>query len=427
MDLPAPPIVAVYETCHLLRGTLSEQISKYYTTTGSSSLHSSDTLRFGYLWSVVQPHVLEGTLHELIAARRREISARKEYWRARIGELRQENGDLYQKIEHCFSQGKLIGLAEGSGAAYLLVDDQEKSRFIVKPIDEDIFCLNNRKQYASPFNEERYRVRAPIPLYRSHQTDVLAYRVATLVGFSHLTPPTVMGIYSSSNFYDITDLAHEEQRREFYKLSGEPDREKLCSIQEYFSHAQDLKGLSQAWYQEDLSDSTILKSVDQKNFEEMNLFVWLLYDNDAHGGNILTYVKGIDSEGKPLYALKKIDNGLTFPERNAHLVNLLSTLPNALLPLSGEGREWIAKIPVEKIAHEMRTWELEDCIPALLERVQILQELAQRPEISIKEINLRLSALELPDGRLLALSDLTYDELQDEMNTSVTQCLPILD
>ena len=54
-------------------------------------------------------------------------------------------------------EGKLIPSSLGCGSAYFLLDSTGTARYVVKPVDEDVFCLNNR-ELGSIFNDLQHRV-----------------------------------------------------------------------------------------------------------------------------------------------------------------------------------------------------------------------------------------------------------------------------
>ena len=110
-------------------------------------------------------------------------------------------------------------------------------------------------------------------------------------------------------------------------------------------------------------------------------------------GNFLVYPKGVDEIGNEILGLKKIDNGLAFPEKNQQLRNNLSYLPNAKRELSAEGRALILAIDGESLAEQFEIMGLESATPALKERLLVLKELAQKPAITIKEINTEMSKI----------------------------------
>ncbi|HSX03905.1 MAG TPA: hypothetical protein VLG76_04165 [Rhabdochlamydiaceae bacterium] len=375
-------------------------------------LKTSDRLHFGRLWDQIRDLHDEDLLLSTILKRRKEIAAIKEHWRSKVDNFKSGyDAPFYEKIENSIKEGTLAASKEGFGAAYFLFDQQKNPCFVIKPIDEDILCLNNRKYYASPYNDYRFRVRLDIPLYRSAQAEALSYAVAQEIGLSHMTPKTIISIVKSENFFDISDLLTGMEKELFLQEAGYPDKEKLCSIQEYIPNMKELFELVHDWIDRDLSDEEIQNSINQNDFEDVMILIWTTYDTDAHAGNI--HVKA-DSQNL-VYSLQKFDNGLTFPNKNKHLFNSLSFIPNALHPFSLAAQQKIRDIPISKIVELMEDYEMQDSIGAFLERMEILQLLNARKEITIYEIDLRLHALELRKGKEIALSDISIAELEEKL------------
>jgi len=307
-----------------------------------------------------------------VVARRESIAEQKEYWR-----------EVALKVD--MAGFRLVANSNGCGACYFLYKG-DTPLYVVKPVDEDIMCLNNRKGMAD--YRDGFVIRDYIPLYRSAQTDVMAYRIAEIAGISDITPKTQMAILESNEFYDFIDKLSSDDKEGY----GAPDREKLCSIQEYVPDALDLWQVSHANSQ----DETI--PIDPRDFERVNLLIWLTYDTDAHLGNILAYVKEVDDEGNPTYGLSKVDNGLSFPEQNAWLRNNLTYFPNAEVPLSKEGREKILNLDIAAITKGMHDLELDKAIPAFLERIETLKEAISDDTITLREINNKMEALHTWDS-----------------------------
>ncbi len=368
---------------------------------------SSDVLCFGKLWKHLRELKEEGKLLQAIAERRMEIKTLKEHWKTRLdAEWVGRHAELYQEIEGVLQKGSLQRMKKGSGCAHLLTDESGLPRFIVKPVDGDILCLNNSKYYGNPLNEKEYRVRSAIPLYHSAQTDALAYECAVLLGFSWITPKTVIDVVTSDVFYDISDAIAEQEKEEFLRETGPIDREKLCSVQEYIKDSRELVEWYRFWSEKEFSEEAIARVIKQDDFENIHILIWIIYDNDAHAANIRV-VRDADRH----LSLKKVDNGLSFPEKNTHLLNTLSSLPNSEEKFSDRAKQLIATLPVHKILELIYRYEMKHSILAFLERVHFLKELAQR-DISIREINLRMKLLQLPNGPELALSDLSEDRLK---------------
>jgi hypothetical protein len=173
---------------------------------------------------------------------------------------------------------------------------------------------------------------------------------------------------------------------EYLEECGPVDREKLCSVQEYVENSKPL--WEAIWEMESLSlnDREIAARFDQRDFEDANILIWTTYDTDAHMGNLLAYPK----EGGVL-GIKKIDNGLAFPDKNRQLRNHLVFLDNAERPLSDEARAKIGHIDVEGLAEQFKIYGLESAIPALRERIAFLKKVSEEPGKSIKDIDKAMS------------------------------------
>ncbi len=423
-----PFVSAILYLREMLKGlfvTLYETQESSETSSNSSLFNSSDpslistnTFRFGVFLKELERLKEEGLFLSTIKERRDEIEKQKEHWRPYIEEQKKgETQDFYSAIDTMIIQGKLIPNPSGCGSAYFLADGAGIPRYVVKPVDEDIFCLNNRKEFGSIFNDFEHRARDGIPLYRSAQTDAFCSEIASLSGLGGTTPKAVMGIVKDDGLYDFTTWIDGKNREKFTEQTGFPDREKLASIQEYIPNSQDLIELLHAFYKEGLSDEEISSRFDQKDFEEVCMFLWLSYDNDGHGGNFLTFVKRTDENGKKIYGIKKIDNGLSFPEKNTQYTNILAWIPNAIQPISPKLKQKIAQLPMEPILNRMDDYELFSCKDAFKERVEIIKELAQREGITIGEIDLRLTFLSYNGGKTLALSPMTTQEILDLLLT----------
>jgi hypothetical protein len=373
-----------------------------------------NTFHFGVFLKEFERLKEAGLFLATIKERREEIDRQKEHWRSYIEEQKKgQNQNFYSAIENIIIEGKMIPNSSGCGSAYSLLDDAGIPRYVVKPVDEDIFCLNNRKKLGSIFNDFEHRLRDGIPLYRSAQTDAFCWEIALLANLEEATPKTVMVIVKHDGFYDFINWIDGEKKEKFIEQTGFPDREKFASIQEYIPNSQDFIELLHEFYKEGLSDEEIISRFDQKDFEEVCMFLWLSYDNDAHGGNFRAFVKRADEYGKKIYGIKKIDNGLSFPEKNTQYINILAWAPNAIRPISSELKQKIADLPIELILKRMDDYELSSCKDAFKERVEIIKELSQREGITIGEIDLRLTFLSYGRGKELALSPMTTQEILD--------------
>ncbi len=346
-----------------------------------AQIHLSSSTRFEeeFLWPEIEILEKQGKLDLLIQERMVEIRALNESWRLFTEHEKILNPDFFSHFTSIFQEGKLILEREGAGAAYILYDRHQNPQFIIKPTDENIFCLHNPKQFASPFLEPR--VKSDIPLYRAAQTDALCYEIAALCHLEHITPKAVLSLLSHPNFFLIN--------------KGEPE-EKLCSIQDYLKNTIPLRQVLEEFFAKSLSEEDLLDRFDQDDFEDIQLLLWLTFDNDAHADNFRVYVKKMSPQGFPVYGIQKIDNSLSFPERNSEFSNALMYFPNALLPISSKIRDQIRSLPLEEIKQEIEKFRLESSIPAFEERVSILQKLIERESLTYYECSLRLSLLEKP-------------------------------
>lgn len=335
----------------------------------------SDEWGFGKYWNTIKPFAEQNFLDALIHKRQAEIIAIREAWRPLITSFQTHyHPTFYERLQACLQTGHLVLIKEGLGGTYFLKDSLENICFIVKPLDEEILCLNNRKALATPFNQKELRVRPDIPLYRSCQTSAAAFAIAHLAGLSDVTPETHLSILTSSLFYTLEESENKE---------------KLCSVQEYLIHSTNLYATIQTCAAQGMTDIEIGNHIDQRDFERAMLFVWLCYDNDGHAGNFRTFLKP-----NGLFGLVKIDNNLTFPEKNNHLENCLSLFPNAEKPLSPETRALLHSLPIASIVDTLRFYGLEKTIDAFKERVALLQTLTTDPTITLKAINNHLLNVE---------------------------------
>ncbi len=353
-----------------------------------------------FLWSEIALEENKGTLESLIQNRVEEIHMLNERWRLFAFEEQKRHNKFFSLFSEVFQKGELVLEPEGAGAAYILYDQEANPQFIIKPTDENIFCLHNPKYFASPFLEPR--VKTHIPLYRAAQTDALCYEVAVLCHLEHITPKTVLSLLSHPNFFSIY------KRLENFSI----EEEKLCSIQEYLKETLPLRRVLEDFFAHNLTEEDLLLRFDQEDFEDIQLFLWLTFDNDAHADNFRVYLKKEDFQGLPIYGIQKIDNSLAFPEQNSKFSNTLMYFPNALLPISLKTRDKINSLPVDVIKQAIRKFGLNSSVFAFEQRVTTLQKLMEKEELTYYECNIRLSLLDKPDGQELALSDTPLEQLE---------------
>lgn len=278
----------------------------------------------------------------------------------------------------------------GVSSTYFLIDDAGTPKYVVKPLDEDGGAINSRS-YSSPFHESPYRKN--MPLYRIAMREVAAYRLAQKMGIGSIVPKTELSIIESPAFHDFFEGISIEERKRYLDICGSPDKEKLCSVQEFVPNSKSLLEALQDLQMAKLTNEEIAERFDQKDFEEANILIWTTYDTDAHSGNILVYPKGVDSLGNEILGLRKIDNGLSFPDKNESLRNSLIHMPNATLELSLSAKAKILAIDVDSLVSELEQLGLESAGKALRTRISLLKELAQQEHMTIKEINTELSKI----------------------------------
>ncbi len=370
---------------------------------GIPALHSvkaSDHFQFGRLWPQIRRLEKNGLLYTMISERREEIETIKNHWQAKLSPL------SFEGFNSLFQEGTLIRSEKGCGSAYFLLDKENKPQFVIKPFDEDILCLNNPKHFASPYNDKAIRVRDDIPLYRSAQAEALASAIAKTLGISNQTPATELAILSHDQFFDITE--HLSTEASLLYQTGKPDREKLCSVHPYLSDIKNLYELVEEWLEQNLAEETILTLIDQEDFEKLFLLIWLLYDTDAHAGNLYA-----QKDHNGVYHLLKLDNGLAFPDKNSHLLNALYFFPHSHRSLSKQSHLLIQNLPLDECISHFLFFEMEDALDAFLQRVAVLQELLAKNTYSLREIDTRLRSLELPDGKQIALSKMSLEQLEN--------------
>lgn len=330
-----------------------------------------DRWGFGYFW------------REIV----RKFSTVDQLYNA-IQDLHDQIRDLKEKYRpFCtsFPDGELKpNLDRGVSGSYIFMDEAGNPLYVVKPLDEDAGCIHS-DGFATPFSMSP--LRANMPLYLSAMREVLAYQIAQLIQVGDVVPQTSLGILTSDTFHDFSEQVNLDELKRYLDTVGFADKEKLCSVQEYIPNSKNLFEVLHELQQAGLSDEEIGARFDQENFENANLLLWTTYDTDGHQGNFLVYSKGTDAVGNEILGLKKIDNGLAFPDKNQQMRNNLSYMPNASRLLSEGAKEKIAAIDVDLLAHQFEQMGLESAIPALRERVAAMKEAAQRPEITIKEMN----------------------------------------
>lgn len=294
-------------------------------------------------------------------------------------------------VKTFLTHGQLVPVTDGKSGVYRLHSPQGDAKFIIKPVDEEAFTLNNPKNLALPFadSDRLARAKEGIPLYSSVQNAMLGYLIAKETGLDQITPDCNAFILKSNNFADITDR-FGENAPELFEFVGKPDNEKFCLVQDYLSGYEELGAviLAATRYEEDMiktedfaNTQKILRecmpdNINQEMFEEIAVLSWLIGEKDGNAGNFLLS-KEIDPNSgyKKIY---KIDCAASFPENNLNLKSGLEwAVHNYEKPLSNRIKSLIQKIDSAKIAAIMTAWEKEsDAIEAMKERVTSIKQYA---------------------------------------------------
>jgi len=385
-----------------------EELEEEELSTADVPVAKEDLLHFGREWPKISVELSTEELFAMIDTRKQEIFSQKEAMRSVL------DGDaspFQEEVYALFDTGSLKSTKLGGGGVYFLCDANGTPQFVVKPADEAILCLNNPKHRASPFNDELHRLREFLPLYQSPSTEAAVSALAAECGIARCSPETQLMILSSHLFYDISE------RLDNY--AGTTDKEKLCSVQRFIPDSIDLTQAMHEWFEAGLEETQFFP-IDQEDYEEVLLLLWLIFDGDGHSSNFRIYFKGINENGEAYYGIKKIDNGLSLPECNSYLLNYLGYLPNARMTPSQCLLERILNLNEERCLKIFDHYRLPYAKEAFLERVEVLKEVAKRPFISLEEINLRFELLCLPNGKEYALSPKSIDEITDELSRNAS-------
>ncbi|MBS0628800.1 MAG: hypothetical protein JSS30_01085 [Verrucomicrobia bacterium] len=249
------------------------------------------------------------------------------------------------KLNKIFVSALLFSLPAFSAPVYFLIDQNQTPQYVIKPVEPK--CP---------------KMRDYISCRRTAQAEALAYALADTIGLSHLTPETHLAVIPFGSV------------------------EKLCSIQEYLHKIENLRDLAEEWLKAGLEDNELLGLIDPSNFEELFLFILLCYDTDAHANNI--YARKNEAG---IYHLIKLDNGLTFPDKNKQLFNALYLLPQARNKFSERMIEKIETLPMERLEENFAQFEMQDAFPAFKKRVEILKQFKDH---SMREIDIHFRKLE---------------------------------
>ncbi len=321
--------------------------------------------------------LLNPSYEDQIQERSSEITEKIEKWKPFIEKERKENFEFFAAFDAILETGYLLLASQGLSGTYFLYNKENVPSFIVKPFDEDIFCLNNPKRRESVLPDKR--AKEHIPAYTSIQRALASYHVAKLLNIENATPPVFLAILSNASFYNYNNITNGQ--------------EKLCSLQPYLPQTIPLVTLLQKLFYLGLSDSEMEKYFDQEDFEDLSLFLWITYDNDAGPENFLAYVKKVDEKNNQVYGIKKIDNNQTFPEKNKGLLSFFWEFPHAKKRLSQKTIQRINTLSFEDLKTCLKEFCLEQSISSLDERVLLLQKLVKNPKMTYYKVSKKLQRL----------------------------------
>jgi len=336
-------------------------------------------------------------LNNDIVKARKYILQLKERWKDKLKQIPRSDWLKTVSNQLSYPQYTLKPLTGGAGGAHCLYDGKGRPLYIVKPLDQDVGAFNNAKGNASL--DLIHGVRNDIPPYSSVQNETLAYQVAEYLGFAANIPRTEMLIFENPVFHDITDNTRElhDQKENLFKAIGAPDREKICSIQEYIQDSEELGdwqdkmeviGQFEDWTEAQMHHK-IKENLDPQSVENCLIFSVIIGEKDANPGNYRVYL----NESTHKWGMKKVDTALCFGENNQ---DLLTGFPVYLLEttLSEDLCQRILNINVEEVVNHMRFYDKSDAaINAFRDRMALLKELAQVTPLTFKEIKEALKKL----------------------------------
>ena len=322
---------------------------------------------------------------------RQVMKETNEYWKQNISHF-ENSGEfsIYRDFAQVRDQCKIIrNKQSGASGSYLMINSDGEPLFVIKPMDEDIDGINNPHWRSFGIHSEE-NINEVIASYRLPRIDMMAYLITKIAGIEEVTPEDAMMLVKDDQFYDFIGSISDKEKAGLDKELLYVDKEKLCSVQRFIPNAKNWYTTIQSLQEEGLTDEKIKKRIDQEDFENANILMWLTNEEDGHGGNLLGYIKKYNEEGKPIWGIKKIDNGLCLGESIGNFSNSLVYLPNNLEPLSEKGKEVIRHLDEKTIIEKMGVLELEKSIGAFQDRVGLLKEWVEEEGITIQAINSRL-------------------------------------
>lgn len=362
---------------HGLIPTMSDPLDKKYLwAPGVAVTRGAEMLP---LREVISTYIQDGELTNAIESRQKEIAIQKEAFRSKIEQERQ-SGFLENVVLQMMSQnGQLEPMNSGQGGSYLLKDSNGQPTVLIKPNDEDTFCLNNPNGLACPLKQ--IRSRDDIPTYESSVNEALGSDMAQIAGLREIVPVTILTIFKSDKFHIFSDNISERIKRDIPEFQrSESELEKLVSAQEYVPNAQNIDT-----YLSTNQKKFIDLRFNQRDFEFANIFTWISGDEDAHPGNYLICKEPEKEELR----LKKIDNSLICGEGSGRIDNALSSSDQMNVPISDEGRDIINDLRIDEIVERMQFYgKSEASIFVFIDRTMMMQRAIEaNPNITLKQMN----------------------------------------
>jgi hypothetical protein len=293
---------------------------------------------------------------------------------------------LTEQGTFCVDSSTLVAIKEASSGFYLWVDKHKHPHFIVRPLDEGRGCLHNPKGEASPFEKNSFD--PFIPLYSSCLRETFTYFLAKYLGLESMVPQASLGILQSDRFFSLSDQISLSELSAYTHVCGSPDREKLCSIQEFVHDSKTLKEAISELSANGLTMEEIASRIDPADFEAAHILLWITHPSD--GEQFLVYPKGADSIGNEVLGLKKIGNDSLFPTRNRNGHSPFRHFPNTHLPLSKEARTKISRIDTERLVKTMNIFGLGSATEAFQKRISLLKKWVSQ-NLTLQEIDAKFS------------------------------------
>ena len=331
---------------------------------------------------------------ELILKFREVIEEINEHWKKSIPHF-EKSGEfsIYQDFAEARDVCRIIrNKQSGASGSYLMINQKGEPLFVIKPMDEDINGINN-PHWGSLETLSKENIREVISNYRLPHIDMMAHLIARIAGIEEATPEAVMMVVKDDQFHDFVGSISDQEKALLDKELLYVNKEKICSVQRFIPNAKNWYSAIQSLEQEGLTDVEIKKRIDQVDFENANVLMWLTNEEDGHGGNLLGYVKKYNEEGNSIWGIKKIDNGMCLGESNGNFSNSLVYLPNSQEPLSERAKEMIRHLDEETIIEKMGVLELKKSIGAFQDRVRLLKEWVEEEGVTIYAINDRLQKI----------------------------------